>query len=228
MPLGASSTLLFAGLSEFLSAATTVSATSMIALKIILVTRESHARYSYAKVIEILVQSAALESLVMIVNCIADIAQYALAASNSNNVTLELVILQISAYASAFRIFAKVCIYLFPESAVVTDEIIQGIAPTLIAFRVAAETPHTEVNSTRQSNPLSRLTFRRSARCTNQDNGVQQTGISTIRFGSTQSDGPVISIHSRVGVDDGLMPSRCRASIEKEMHIIGAQAVSFK
>lgn len=40
----------------------------MIALKIIIVTRNGRARYSYAKVIEIIVQSAALQSTVLLVD----------------------------------------------------------------------------------------------------------------------------------------------------------------
>lgn len=44
---------------------TTLSATSLIALKIVLVTRQSHMRHSYSKIIEILVQSAAIVSIVL-------------------------------------------------------------------------------------------------------------------------------------------------------------------
>jgi hypothetical protein len=205
------SALLGKGLSELISAATTVCATSMIVLKIILVTRKSRAHYSYTKIIEILVQSAALESVVMMVNCFADIGQYAFSAFNHNNGSFLL--LQLSTYASAFRFFVIVRVYLFPELAAVTDRPTQGVAPTLIAFRVAEETPRTEVNSTNKSSPLSRLAFRRSAHHTDKESGVQHTWISTIRFGSTHRDDPVISRHSRVGVDEGLVPLGCRPSV---------------
>ncbi|KAF5329560.1 hypothetical protein D9619_009239 [Psilocybe cf. subviscida] len=73
-----------------------------------------------------------------------------------------LVAFQISQYASAIETH------------------ITGIAPTLIAFRVAEEKPQTEVNGT---NPLSRLTFRRSRL------GAISRQLSTLRFGRNPHDG---------------------------------------
>jgi hypothetical protein len=111
-PPETNSPVLSIGLTQFLSAATTVCATAMIALQIIIVTRQSRAGYSYSKVIEILVQSVALESLVLIVNSICAVATYVLLESNSADATLEITSMQIFAYASACRILVMVCITL--------------------------------------------------------------------------------------------------------------------
>lgn len=55
---------------------TTISATSLIALKIVLVTRQSHQNYSYAKIIEILTQSAALVSIFLFVSSVVELLDY--------------------------------------------------------------------------------------------------------------------------------------------------------
>lgn len=101
--------LLLGGLNQVLSAATTVCGTLLIALKIILVTRESRARYSYTKVIDILVQSAALESLVLTINAISEISVHIIVESNSSNVNLYVAFVQILAYTSSLRIVVTVC-----------------------------------------------------------------------------------------------------------------------
>lgn len=53
-------------LSSLLSAVTTLSATFLIALKIVLITRTNRMQHSYSKIIEILIQSAGLVSFVML------------------------------------------------------------------------------------------------------------------------------------------------------------------
>lgn len=102
--------LLIGALALVLSAATTVSATLMIALKIILVTRRSHTPYSYRKVIEILVQSAALESLLQIFSAINAIVVYMLGDGNTDNPTLEVLVGTVLAYSTAVRLVVMVCV----------------------------------------------------------------------------------------------------------------------
>lgn len=104
---GSTSSLLFVGISQFVSAATTICATAMIAVKINLVTRRFHACRSYSKIIEILVQSAALQSFALTVNAIAEVASYALLESNSDNGRLAL---EIASYAGACRTAIVVCV----------------------------------------------------------------------------------------------------------------------
>ncbi|KAF5324145.1 hypothetical protein D9619_011132 [Psilocybe cf. subviscida] len=148
---------LMGGLSQVLSATTTVCATGMILLKIILVTQKSRARYSYSKVIEILVQSAALESFVQIVASIAAIVSSKVLESSSFNVSLVLFFLPLGAYASSCRL------------------VVLGIAPTLIAFRVADEKPRIETKTASRTSPLSKLTFRRSTGSTDAESGAQRS-----------------------------------------------------
>ncbi|KAF5313766.1 hypothetical protein D9619_013679 [Psilocybe cf. subviscida] len=184
-------TLLSVALGILFSAATTVLATSMIALKIILVTRESRSQYSYTKVIEILVQSAALQSAVLLVNGIIVFMAY---------VDPTLLVAQMNAYTSSFR------------------RVLMGIAPTLIAFRVADEEPRTEITVTNRSAPISHLTFRRSTRGMDTDSRSQRTWISTIHFdGSDRED-----YSHRARSQDGLSK---REIMEKDMYISGPQLV---
>lgn len=82
----------------------------MIALRILMVTRKSQAQYSYSRVIDILVQSAALESFIMVVDCMANLVEYALLNSDSDKVTLESVLWQIVYYASILRSVVAVCV----------------------------------------------------------------------------------------------------------------------
>lgn len=84
LPDSTRASILLSGINYFLSAATTICATLMIALKITLVTRTSHANHSYSKVIDILVQSAALVSFVQVVNSTIIVAVYAQLNSNPN------------------------------------------------------------------------------------------------------------------------------------------------
>lgn len=116
VPTDSNTSILLAGLSEVFSVVTTVLATAMIALKIILVTRKCRARYSYAKVIEILVQSAALESLIYIIMSATDLAFFTLFGSKSANAALVAVLLEIDAYSSAMRLVIVVCVPLNPTS----------------------------------------------------------------------------------------------------------------
>lgn len=60
----------YSSLQLLFSAIITMSATSLIGLKIFLVTRQSHMRRSYLRVMEILVQSAVLVSIILWINCI--------------------------------------------------------------------------------------------------------------------------------------------------------------
>lgn len=77
-------------LGMILSAVTTVSATVLIILRIFLVTGTSRVHYSYAKAIEILVQSAALEAIILISGGIFGITVYVQKSSHDGNTTFLL------------------------------------------------------------------------------------------------------------------------------------------
>lgn len=55
---------------------TTVSATSLVVLKITLVARQSQMRHSYTKIIEIIIESAGLVSIVLLGMSILDLLSY--------------------------------------------------------------------------------------------------------------------------------------------------------
>lgn len=100
--------------------------------------------------------------------------------------------------------------------------ILQGIGPTLIAFRVANEPPRTEVNKTSEASPLSRLTFRRTARHSDIDSQTPSA------WGST--GGEHLSsdlIHMGVDVQAiSFTEQESQESMEKREHIrIGAESV---
>lgn len=65
-PLSKNQDRLLAAAAALSSLITTVIATFLIALKIILVTRRSRMQHSYTKVLDILIQSAALEAVVLL------------------------------------------------------------------------------------------------------------------------------------------------------------------
>lgn len=104
LPSDTKSPLLLLGLTQFFSAATTVCAILMITLKIIHVTQKSPERRSYSRVIEILVQSAALESIVMTLNSMVEFTGCAFLESNSASNNLVIVFLELNAYLLAWRI----------------------------------------------------------------------------------------------------------------------------
>ncbi|KAF5313745.1 hypothetical protein D9619_013677 [Psilocybe cf. subviscida] len=180
--------LLSEALGILLAAVTTLFATFMIALRIILVTRESRGYYSYTKVIEILVESAALQSAVLLFTGIINIVTY---ISPTEPVVL----------LAANTLFLR--------------RIIVGIAPTLIAFRVADEKPQTEVGTTTGSGPSPHMAFRQFKRGMDTSTVAQRTWVSTIHFDTAQREDDGGSIHSGIGSEDGLSQ---RESIEKAMH----------
>lgn len=68
---------LIQSLTTLFSFITTVSATSLIALKIIVVTRQTHRRHHYTKIINIIVQSAVILSVVLLGIAILSLIDYA-------------------------------------------------------------------------------------------------------------------------------------------------------
>lgn len=64
------------GLPTIISAICTLSGTLLIVVKIVLVTRQSRIRHSYGRVIEILVESAALVSTILLVQGILAVVTY--------------------------------------------------------------------------------------------------------------------------------------------------------
>lgn len=111
-PRGNASLTLLSGLENFLSGIATISVTFMTALKIILVTRRSHAQSSYSKIIDIVVQSAALQSFFHIISSISQLLSYALIISNSDNVSLGSLFLKLNAYATTCELVFVVSVYL--------------------------------------------------------------------------------------------------------------------
>lgn len=76
VPMDEGTASLLSALGLLSSFITTVTSTSLIALKIILITRQNHMRYSYGKIIEILIQSAALVSIVLLPSSILELVDY--------------------------------------------------------------------------------------------------------------------------------------------------------
>ncbi|KAF5310033.1 hypothetical protein D9619_010140 [Psilocybe cf. subviscida] len=155
---------------------TTISATSLIALKIVLVTRRSRIHCSYAKVVEILVESAALVSIVALGITVMELLDYARPYKLGT---------------MAGRVSYDVMEYLsYLKGPAI------GIGPTLTAFRVAAQPSQTEVGPPHNTSVLSRLTFRRTGHNSNTDTQLPHTQISTIRFGSAHEKDSVGSVQS--------------------------------
>lgn len=101
--------LLTPALGRLFSAVTTIFATGLIALKIILVTRRNRTLYSYKRVIEILVQSAALQSIVLMAGSIIDFLFYIPNISPDSREGHIFVMLQ--AFATVFRVEVTVSLF---------------------------------------------------------------------------------------------------------------------
>jgi hypothetical protein len=187
---------LFWALASIFSTVTTIVATCTIAMKVIAGSVNGPASSSYPKPIEILVQSAGLQSIVLLVDAIVSLVIAIEKAKFGSNT--DAILTQMSAYTFTCSRAAM------------------GIAPTLIAFRVADEKPQTEVNNTSRTTPLSRLTFRRSARRTDTETGAERTRISTIRFGTVQRDNDEAGMLSDNDAGNGLDR---KESNEKAEHI---------
>jgi hypothetical protein len=82
----------------------------------------------------------------------------------------------------------------------------QGIAPTLIAFRVAEENSQAQNDNTSRTTPLSRLTFRRSTRQTDAESG-QDSRTSDMRFVTDGREGHGASVYSNVGLNSDVASS---------------------
>ncbi|KAF5311104.1 hypothetical protein D9619_007632 [Psilocybe cf. subviscida] len=179
----------------------TVSATCLVILKIVLITRRSHMRHSYAKIIEILVQSAALVSIVVVGSAIPEayniIQPFALGTTTGN------VLYRMDQYTSYI---------LCP---------VLGIGPTLIAFRVAKEPSKTLINATKGAMLLSRLIFQRTARNTSSDGETTEfrvgSGHPPDKPGSDQH-------HSDVEGRENIAPAQENTIVET-MGIAGAEFV---
>ncbi|KAF5328113.1 hypothetical protein D9619_013638 [Psilocybe cf. subviscida] len=134
--------LMILSLGLFSSSITTVSTTTLIALKIIIVTRRSRMRYSYEKIREILVESAAIVLIGTLGLTIVDMVLYV------HPVHLDTISGRFAYGAGEYINYLQ-----SPTT---------GIGPTLIAFRVAMQSPQTEVGPSHKTTAVSRLTFRRS------------------------------------------------------------------
>lgn len=89
------------------SALTTVTATLLIALKIVIVTRKSSMHHSYAKVIEIIVESGALVSTIMLAEALLELVSFLqpfdLATKSGQ------ILVQLAEYVSSFQTWIVVC-----------------------------------------------------------------------------------------------------------------------
>lgn len=104
------------------------------------------------------------------------------------------------------------CYWTMWLTCLINDLRIQGITPTLIAFRVAEETPKSEATGTR---PLSRLTFRRS-QC-NRGHDVTGGILSTLRLGRENRDGSVtISSVNHLQLDIEAQDNAALSNYERE------------
>lgn len=178
--------VLMNSLAEFSSFTTTVAASSLIALKIVLVTRKSHMRHSYAKVIEIVIESAVLVSIVLLGIAILEVGSYV--HTYHMRTASGRALYQTFEYLSYCQGPITVRVFTTVNVAVITLAV-QGIGPTLIAFRVAEEPPHNEINSTKRTGPVSRLTFRRTARRPGKKSQAADVQPSTNGFGTSHLEG---------------------------------------
>lgn len=80
----------------------------------------------------------------------------------------------------------------------------QGIAPTLIAFRVAEEKPRAEGDDTSQTSPLSHIRFRRSSHGGDVESGDEHNRMSTIRAVTVDREEHGDSMYFGVSSDGGL------------------------
>ncbi|KAF5310045.1 hypothetical protein D9619_010129 [Psilocybe cf. subviscida] len=116
------------------SAVTTLFATFVIGFMIFLVTRRSHMHHSYRRVIEIVVQSAALISVPLVIGCILDFVSWYI--PETVNTTGGLVRYEFNTYIDNIQ------------------ATLLGIAPTLVALHVVNDPPRVERNTSNQGNPL--------------------------------------------------------------------------
>lgn len=155
---------LIQALSMLLSFTTTALATSLIALKIYLATRQTQRYYCYTKIIEILVQSAAILSIIQLglaILSLMDFVQQFDLTTTRGNAGYQLIeyLVNIQGPISVSNFGSADYNYLswWPS---------QGIAPTLIALCVMEEGSKPESGSTIRSTPPSKLTFRRATHST--------------------------------------------------------------
>lgn len=177
-------------LSSFL---TTMSATLFIGLKIFLVTRQSHMRRTYARIVIILVESAALVSVIGLLTTILIFQGYVHPSKLYTTSGGE--IFQLAYYLGALvnpvMVITPVA-WLIIQS---TDIDIQGIGPTLIAIRVANEPSKATSDPPSGNHALSHLTFRRSSRSTDAANEITRTTVSRVSF-LAHSEQPPIGVHA--------------------------------
>jgi hypothetical protein len=114
---------------------TTISASSLIALKILLVTRQSHSPYSYAKTIEVIIESAALVSVVFLLVAIFNVVSY---------------VHPLDIGTASGRVLFQTSVYLLYLQVPFT-----GIAPTLITLRVGQDPSRTSLKSSKWTRSIS-------------------------------------------------------------------------
>lgn len=119
---GRTTSVISQGVSLILSGITIACATVLISLRITLVTRKRFTRYSYTRIIDILVQSAALETVVLILNAIATFVSATQFKSNpDNDSAIAILAVQVLGYASSCRVVVMVCIHICSQSTAAAD-----------------------------------------------------------------------------------------------------------
>ncbi|KAF5317745.1 hypothetical protein D9619_012549 [Psilocybe cf. subviscida] len=214
-PLHGRLNYLLAFCAQLASLATTASATSLIALKIIRTTRESQMHYSYTRIVQILVESAALVSIVGLgvgsLQLVTYIQPYDMSTSSGR--LLYQLLQYLAAVQTPIMVGDSVVVFIVVHH---LNTASQGIGPTLIAFRVAEERSQTRDHATStRTSPLSRLTFRRTAPGGNVDSLTPRTRASTIQFGQAHQSEQMDCVQAYVDID-----ARSDASGEKAKEIM--------
>lgn len=180
---------------------TAVSATFLIVLKISLVTRKSHTPWSYRKTIEIIVESSVLVSTVFWGMAILGLITYwhPFRMSTATGRFCYQMLQYLTSFQFAVVVRVGLSMYMHYHSIAS-----QGIAPTLIAFRVAQVPSEPKATSKNRTGPLSRLIFRRTAHSTGVNTQPMHTQASTIPITSSQREERVDGIQ---GYTDAEMQS---------------------
>jgi hypothetical protein len=79
--------------------------------------------------------------------------------------------------------------------------ILQGIGPTLIAFRVSEEPHQTETKPKSRTSFLSHFTLGRTGRSINTVSQSRRTGVSTIPVGTAHKEEHTSSLHDCMGTE---------------------------
>lgn len=203
LPLDNRTGELISSLSMISSVLTTVSATCLITLKIVVVTRRSHMRHSYDKIVEILVESAALVAVVALAVAIMDLVSFV----HPDRVSTESGRLFYVLSEILGLVQTPIVVRVSPTTLGfwLDNTAFQGIGPTLIALRVTEDvSQRTSANSTMKTRPLSNLAFRRTTHNTSPISQDLQTvaQVSIVRHDLADGREHVSGIQPSIDVEE--------------------------